>query len=159
MSGHLAHFRVGGEVPYSYQNENGFNVVEFKEFGIVLDMTPNVDSQGNIRLNIIPTVRTIDQALAIAGIPGFRTREMNTTVQLRPGESLVIGGLIQHEITKIVSEIPFLSQIPVLGELFRSHRFNDDETELVIFLTPYIIENAAQSVEIVDIDPESEMSE
>jgi pilus assembly protein CpaC len=153
MSGHPAHFRVGGEVPYTYQNENGFNVVEFREFGIVLDMTPSVDSQGNIKMTVAPTVRTIDMALAIAGIPGFRTREMTTDVQLHSGETLVIGGLIQHEITEVVSEVPLLSEIPVLGQLFRSKKFNDDETELVIFLTPYVIENPAQAQEILNINP------
>jgi pilus assembly protein CpaC len=158
MSGHEAHFRVGGEVPYTFQNENGFNIVQFKEFGIELIMTPNVDSQGNIRLTLAPTVRTIDMALAVAGIPGFRTREMRTDVQLKTGETLVIGGLIQHEITKVVSEVPFLSQIPVLGELFKSKRFIDDETELVIFLTPYIVENPADSNAIVNIMPTPELT-
>jgi pilus assembly protein CpaC len=153
MSGHQAHFRVGGEIPYTYKNENGFNVVEFKEFGIVLDMKPDVDSQGNIKMNIAPTVRTIDNALAIAGIPGFRTREMKTDVQMKPGETLVIGGLIQNEVTKVVSEIPLLSQIPVLGQLFRSKRFINDETELVILLTPTIINDPDDAAEAVDIHP------
>jgi pilus assembly protein CpaC len=148
LSGHLAHFRVGGEVPYTYQNENGVTVVEFKEFGISVDMTPNVDSQRNIMLDIEPVVRTVDMALAIAGIPGFRTREMTTSVQLRPGETLVIGGLIQSEVTRVVSEVPILSEIPVLGELFRSHRFSEDETELVIFLTPYIVEDPAMTLDL-----------
>jgi type II secretory pathway component GspD/PulD (secretin) len=79
---------------------------------------------------------------------------MTTSVQLRPGESLVIGGLIQHEITEIVSRIPILSEIPVLGQLFTSKRFNDDETELVIFITPYVLEDAAQSEEIVGVNLE-----
>jgi len=150
LSGHSAHFRVGGEVPYTYQNENGVTVVEFKEFGISVDMTPNVDSQRNIMLDVKPVVRTVDMALAIAGIPGFRTREMETAVQLRPGETLVIGGLIQSEVTRVVSEVPILSEIPVLGELFRSHRFNEDETELVIFLTPYLIEDPVMSLDLAN---------
>ncbi len=151
MSGHAATFRVGGEVPYTYLNENGVTVVEFKEFGISLDMTPIVDSHDNIMLTINPIVRTVDNALAIAGIPGFRTREMTTEVQLKAGETLVIGGLIQNEVTQIVSEVPLLSQIPVLGELFRSKRFNEDETELVIFLTPYLLEDAIMSHRIMGV--------
>ncbi|MCX6647639.1 MAG: pilus assembly protein N-terminal domain-containing protein [bacterium] len=153
LSGHIAHFRVGGEIPYTYQNEQGINVVEFKEFGISLDMTPNVDSQGNIMLLLTPVVRTVDMALAIGGIPGFRTREMTTTVQLREGDTLVIGGLIQNEISEVVAEIPLLSDIPILGELFRSKRFTEDQTELVIFLTPYILDNPSQSESIVGINP------
>ena len=158
LSGHEAHFRVGGEVPYTYQNENGVTVVEFKEFGVSLDIVPNVDSRDNIMLLVKPVVRTVDMALAIAGIPGFRTREMNTVVQLRPGETLVIGGLIQNEVSEIVSKIPILSEIPILGELFQSRRFNEDETELVIFLTPYILEDAAMSHEIISI-PDLETDE
>jgi pilus assembly protein CpaC len=162
LSGHIAHFRVGGEIPYTYQNEQGINVVEFKEFGISLDMTPNVDSQGNIMLLLTPVVRTVDMALAIGGIPGFRTREMTTTVQLQEGETLVIGGLIQNEVSEVVAEIPLLSDIPILGELFRSKRFTEDQTELVIFLTPYILDNPSQSESIVGINPgqnEAEESE
>jgi pilus assembly protein CpaC len=97
-------------------------------------------------------------ALAVAGIPGFRTREMSTDVQLKTGETLVIGGLIQHEITRVISEVPFLSQIPVLGELFKSKRFIDDETELVIFLTPYLIENPADANAVVNIEPTPELT-
>jgi pilus assembly protein CpaC len=150
LSGHEAHFRVGGEVPYSYVGENGTIIVEFKEFGIVLDMTPNVDSMGNISLHIEPTVRTVDMALAIAGIPGFRTREMSTDVQLQNGQTLVIGGLIQNEITEVISEVPLLADIPILGELFRSRSFTEDKTELVVFLTPYILRDYEDAEEIVD---------
>ncbi|MFH1676846.1 MAG: pilus assembly protein N-terminal domain-containing protein [bacterium] len=149
MSGHKAHFRVGGEVPYTYQNSNGVNVVEFREFGITLDMTPNVDSLGNIRLDVKPIVKSVDMALAIAGIPGFKTREMETSVQLKTGESLVIGGLIQRELSEVVSKVPFLADIPILGELFKSRKFNENKTELVIFLTPYIIENLDASERII----------
>ncbi len=154
LSGHPVHFRVGGEIPYTYLNQEGINVVEFKEFGISLDMTPYVDSQGNIMLELTPVVRTVDMALAIGGIPGFRTREMTTTVQLREGETLVIGGLIQSEITEVIAEVPFLSDIPILGELFRSKRFIEDKTELVIFLTPFIIDNPGQSGRLIGISPE-----
>jgi pilus assembly protein CpaC len=74
---------------------------------------------------------------------------METEVQLQAGQTLVIGGLIEREVTEIVSKIPLLGDIPILGELFRSKRFNEDETELVIFLTPHIIDELAMSQEIV----------
>jgi len=154
LSGHSAHFRVGGEIPYTYLNENGINVVEFREFGISLDMTPIVDSRNNVMLTINPIVRTVDMALAISGIPGFRTREMNTDVQLRSGETLVIGGLLQSEITKVVSAVPILSEIPILGELFQSERFNEDETELVIFLTPWVLNSTEQAERIFGVEVE-----
>jgi len=154
MSGHPAHFRVGGEIPYTYVNENGYTVVDFREFGIQLDILPQIDSQGNIQLEVTPIVRTPDLALAIAGIPGFRTREMKTNVQLREGETLVIGGLIQREVTKVESAVPILSQIPIIGELFKSKRFNEDETELVIFLSPYLInsQNLSSAEQLVGVN-------
>ncbi len=139
LSGQEAKFRVGGEVPYTYQNQDGVNVVEFKEFGVELNMTPNVNSHGGIRLKINPVVRTVDLSLAIAGIPGFRTRTMTTEVQLTNNETIIIGGLIQSEVTETVAKVPLLGDIPVLGELFRSKKFQEDETELLVFLTPVII--------------------
>jgi len=139
LSGKDAKFRVGGEIPYTYQNEKGINVVEFKEFGVELNMTPTVNSHGGIYLKVNPVVRTVDLSLAIGGIPGFRTRTMTTEVQLNNGETIVIGGLIQSEITKVVAKIPFLGDLPILGDLFRSKKFQEDETELLVFLTPVIL--------------------
>ncbi|HYE76938.1 MAG TPA: pilus assembly protein N-terminal domain-containing protein, partial [bacterium] len=108
LSGHEAKFRVGGEVPYTFRNENGFNVVDFREFGIELIATPLADSNGNIRVALNPTVRTVDNSLAVAGIPGFRTRTVQTEVQLGDGQTLVIGGLIQREVSVTKSKVPLL---------------------------------------------------
>jgi len=141
LSGGKAHFRVGGEVPYTYQNENGFNVVEFKEFGIVLDVEPKVNSENNIWLHVKPSVRTVDNALAIAGIPGFRTREVETDIQVKDGQTIVIGGLLQHEITSTKSKVPLLGDMPLFGELFRSKKTSDEKTELLIFLTPLVLKD------------------
>ncbi len=149
LHGTAAKFRVGGEIPYTYQNEQGVNVVQFKEFGVELNMTPTVNSCGGIRLDLNPIVRTVDLSLAIAGIPGFRTREMTTTVQLENNQTVVLGGLIQNELTKVVAKIPVLGDIPVLGELFRSKKFQEDATELLIFITPVIVEPEADMTDFV----------
>lgn len=144
LSGHQAKFRVGGEVPYTFRNENGFNVVDFREFGIELITTPVADSNGNIKVSLNPTVRTVDNSLAVAGIPGFRTRTVTTDVQLKDGHTLVIGGLIQREVSVTKSKVPILGDIPLIGELFKSKSTLDDETELLIFLTPSILKDATK---------------
>jgi len=130
-------------VPYTYQNENGFNVVDFREFGIVLDVEPKVNSENNIWLHVEPSVRTVDTALAIAGIPGFRTREVKTDIQVKDNQTIVIGGLLQHEITQTKSKVPFLGDMPLLGELFRSKKTSDEQTELLVFLTPSVLKDIA----------------
>ncbi len=160
LHGSVAKFRVGGEIPYTYQNEQGVNVVEFKEFGVELNMAPLVSSNDSIRLNLNPIVRTIDYSLAIAGIPGFRTREMTTDVQLKNGQTMVLGGLIQSEITSSIAKIPILGDIPILGELFRSKKFQEDVTELLIFITPIVIEDDSDLREFVieGMDPDDRIA-
>ncbi|MEO7993339.1 MAG: pilus assembly protein N-terminal domain-containing protein [bacterium] len=144
MSGHEAKFRVGGEVPFTFKNENGFNVVNFREFGIELTVTPTVDSMGNILCALNPTVRTVDNSLAVSGIPGFRTRTVTTNVQIQNGRTLVIGGLIQREVSESKAAIPILSDIHLIGQLFKSKQSLDDETELLIFLTPILVEEPTE---------------
>lgn len=160
LHGSEAKFRVGGEIPYTYQNEQGVNVVEFKEFGVELNMLPLVNSNNSIRLHLNPIVRTIDYSLAIAGIPGFRTREMTTDVQLKSGQTMVLGGLIQSEITSSVAKIPILGDIPILGELFRSKKFQEDVTELLIFITPIVINDDSDLKEFVTegMDPDDRIA-
>lgn len=144
MAGHEAKFRVGGEIPYTFQNENRFNIVDFREFGIELNATPQVDSTGMITVTLNPTVRTVDFGLAVSGIPGFRTRTVTTNVQLRDAETLVIGGLIQREIAESTAKVPILGDLPLIGNLFRSKSRQDDETELLIFLTLQQVKNPAE---------------
>jgi pilus assembly protein CpaC len=159
LSGRQAHFRVGGEVPYTYQDEKGVNIVNFREFGIQLDVTPNVDSDNNILIHCEPSVRTVDNTLAIAGIPGFRTREVKTDIQVKDQQTIVIGGLLQHEIVTSKAKVPILGDIPIIGEAFKSKKHTDDETELLVFLTPMIlkditsVESDIKSNEDVSLSP------
>jgi pilus assembly protein CpaC len=132
---------VGGEIPYTFKNENGFNVVDFREFGIELVATPQVDSQGMIQVTLNPTVRTVDFSLAVQGIPGFRTRTVTTNVQVGDEQTLVIGGLIQREVAETTAKVPILGDLPLIGSLFRSKSKQDDETELLIFLTLSILKD------------------
>ncbi|MCD6217319.1 pilus assembly protein N-terminal domain-containing protein [bacterium] len=158
LSGHPAEFRVGGEIPYTYQNENGFNVVDFREFGVELKMVPNVDSDNNINIFLEPSVRVPDFTLAIAGIPGFKTRLVSTTIQVGDSQTIVIGGLLQNEHTTIKSKVPLLGDVPLLGELFRSKKTTNEETELLIFLTPVVVKNVSAVEQAITSDDDVSLS-
>jgi len=116
--------------------------IDWQDYGIKLEVTPVVE--GNlIRMKVKPEVSDIDHVNAVriedSVIPAFTTRESETTVQIPSGESIVIGGLIKHDVTETVRKFPFLGDIPILGQLFRSKRFERKETELVITVTPTVL--------------------
>jgi pilus assembly protein CpaC len=147
VNGEKAKFLAGGEIPIPVVQSSGtgntsINVV-FKEFGVKLDFEPTVIDSGIINLRVVPEVSQPDfgNAVVISGfvIPAFRTRRVDTVVELRDGQSLVIGGLTNTEVQKIKRGIPLLSGIPLLGALFRNTREQIDESELVVLISPRII--------------------
>ncbi len=136
-SGGEATFLAGGEFPIEISNING-TTVEFKEFGIQLNVKPTVDKYNNIRANVETELSAVDQSVAVNGIPGLITRKTTADVMLASGETLVMSGLINQESSKDISGLKFLSEIPILGALFRSKNFRDKKSELVIFVTPSV---------------------
>ncbi len=144
ISGETANFLAGGEIPFPTTDGNGGTGVEFKEFGVLLGITPTILSPQRISLRLRPEVSEPSSAngVVIAGtlVPGFITRRADTTVELASGQSVVIGGLLQNSIINEVSKIPLLGDIPILGALARSTSFQRGETELVIIATAYITE-------------------
>jgi pilus assembly protein CpaC len=144
-SGASASFLVGGEFPIPVPGGGGTGTVtiEFKPFGVRLDFTPTLNDLGSINLKITPEVSDLDfeNGLNSGGfrIPALRTRRASTIVDLRPGQSLAIGGLISSDDRKVMSKFPILGDIPVLGALFRSTNFTRNETDLIIFVTPEIV--------------------
>lgn len=145
ISGEKASFLAGGEFPYPVpQNSSAGSgvtiTIDFREYGVKLDFKPTVEPNGLIRLEVAPEVSQLDptNALRINGftVPGLITRKTNTTVELRDGAALAIGGLFQHEYQNAVSQFPGLGSLPVVGALFRSTRWQNNETELVIIVTP-----------------------
>jgi pilus assembly protein CpaC len=136
-SGGEASFLAGGEFPIEISNVNG-TTVEFKEFGIKLNVTPEVDQKNNIRASVLTEVSSIDQSVAVNNIPGLLTRRTDTEVSMKSDETLVISGLINQEISKDIQKLKFLGDIPIIGELFKSKSFRDRKSELVIFITPKI---------------------
>ena len=139
-SGGEAEFLAGGEIPLPTVNAQGQSNVEFKEFGIKLKIKPVTDDQGNVTARVETELSTIDPSVSVQGIPGFITRKTHTDVSMRDGETLVISGLINSEISRDVSKLKFLGDIPILGALFRSKNSRNKKTELVIFVTPTVVD-------------------
>jgi pilus assembly protein CpaC len=139
-----AFFLAGGEFPYpTVQGNTNATTIVFKEFGIKLRFTPQIARNGAIRLTIQPEVSTLDFAngLVISGfeIPSLRTRRAETEVELREGQHLAIAGLLDNESAKNLTKIPFLGDIPILGELFKSKSTRQRRTELVVIVSPSLV--------------------
>lgn len=143
LSGEKASFLAGGEFPYPVPQGLNQITLEFRTYGVKLNFQPTVQQNGMIRLQVAPEVSQLDNTNAIRinniTVPGLITRRADTTVELKDGDSLAIGGLFQRNYTNTVRQFPILGDIPVLGALFRSANWNRDETELVIIVTPKLV--------------------
>lgn len=139
VNGGNAKFLAGGEVPYPVVGNNGQTSVDFKEYGIKLDISPLVDPEGNIFTNILTEVSQIDPAVSVLGAPGLLTRRTETQMNIVSGQTIVISGLLTADHGNDVNKIPFLGDIPILGELFKSKNFRNSMSELVVFVTPEVV--------------------
>jgi pilus assembly protein CpaC len=147
LSGETASFLVGGEFPIPIGQRDNSVTVEFKQFGISLAFVPTVLSQGRIVLRVRPEVSELTETGAvrlIAGnssltIPALTVRRAETTVELGSGQTFAIAGLLSDSSRQTGRAIPGVGEVPVLGALFRSDRFQRNETELVIVVTPFIV--------------------
>jgi pilus assembly protein CpaC len=143
MSGETASFTAGGEFPVPVAQDNNTLTVEFKQFGVILDFTPTVLSSDRISLKVRPEVSDLSTNGAIeinnVSIPALTVRRVETTVEMASGQSLVIGGLLQQTTRDQVDKIPGLGELPVLGALFTSSRYQNAETELIVTVTPYLV--------------------
>jgi len=160
ISGEAGKFLVGGEFPVPVAQEEGKISIEFKPFGVGLGYTPVVLSEGRISLQLSVEVSELSQqggfqSRSVAGtdpntgqavtgqsitIPSLKVRRAETTVEIPSGGSLVIAGLIQEQTKQTLDGVPGAKDIPVLGALFRSRDFQNDETELVVIVTPYLVD-------------------
>ncbi len=161
LSGETASFLAGGEFPVPVPQGTGGGTaitIEFKEFGVGLSFTPTVLGDGLINLAVRPEVSAIDPnpvTKVFVGdnqVPSLITRRANTTVELRDGQALAIAGLLQGNYNNAVSQWPWLGDIPVLGALFRSSKFQNQETELVIVITPHLVKPALAGTLAVPTD-------
>ena len=150
ISGQSANFLAGGEIPIPMSQGNGSVSIEYKTYGVGLTVSPTVLDDNRIVLKVAPESSELDYANAVTlqstAVPAITTRRADTTVELGDGESFVIGGLVSQSTTSTVDRVPVLSQIPVLGTLFKSQSFSRKDRELVIVVTPRLIKPIAANV-------------
>ncbi|MEN8135418.1 MAG: type II and III secretion system protein family protein [Thermodesulfobacteriota bacterium] len=145
QSGQEASFLAGGEYPIPVPSGTTVNAItiEFKEIGVGLSFTPVVMSDGKISLRVAPSVTTItDTVPAATGsgeVPILSTRKLDTTVQLHDGQTLALAGLLQENMREVVSKVPLLGDLPILGALFRSTNYVEEKTDLLIAVTPHLV--------------------
>lgn len=147
LDGREASILVGGEIPIPVPQSGSTGgtaiTVEYKEFGVRLKILPEITGDNTLQLKVMPEVSSLDyaEALEVNGfrIPALRSRKAETTVNIKDGQSLIIGGLLQNADSKLVKKIPLLGDLPIIGELFKSRSFQNNESELVIIITPQIM--------------------
>jgi pilus assembly protein CpaC len=147
VNGKEASFLAGGEFPFpmAQAGAGGAAVItiEFKEYGIRLNFIPTITPRGTIRLQVAPEVSSLNfaQAIEISGfdVPAITTRKVKTEVELRDGQSFVIGGLLDNEENETFMKVPFLGDIPILGKLFQSMQRTKNNTELIVIVTPEVV--------------------
>ncbi|NPT44715.1 type II and III secretion system protein family protein [Paraburkholderia sp. 1N] len=145
MSGQSASFLAGGELPIPVPQSGTTSTItiEYKPYGVSLNFTPTVLADNRISLTVRPEVSEIDPSNSITlnsiVVPALTVRRMETTVELSSGQSFAIGGLLQSSSSDVLSALPGLSRLPVLGKLFSSKNYQSKKTELVAIVTPYIV--------------------
>ena len=148
LNGQKASFLAGGEFPFPSVQGGGTNgvavTIQFRPFGVRLDFTGFIGKDGVIRMHVAPEVSTLDfsNALVISGftVPAISTRRAETEIELKEGQSFGIGGLIDNRAQVSFSKIPGIGDIPIIGHLFRSQSLNRSHTELIVLVTPRIVD-------------------
>ncbi|MCB1653737.1 MAG: type II and III secretion system protein family protein, partial [Pseudomonadales bacterium] len=153
LSGQSATFLAGGEVPIPVPSSGSDNVsIEYKEFGIRLTLTPTVVGRDRIMLKVAPEVSELDytNAVNIAGtlVPGLNVRRTDTSISLADGESFVISGLISSRNSAQVNKFPGLGDIPILGAFFRDSNTSSEEKELLMIVTPHLVQPLAVNAQL-----------
>jgi pilus assembly protein CpaC len=134
---------VGGQIPVVTSSGLGATNVQYQNYGVQLNVTPTILGNGSVEAVIAPTVSALDYANAVVvsgfTIPALTVSQLSTDVITRPGESILLGGLVQRVEQKTISKIPLLSEIPILGKLFTSTAYQSKATDVVFVMTPEII--------------------
>ncbi len=138
-SGATAEFLAGGEVPYSTVDGNGNTQTSFKSYGVSLQITPSIERSGAVRSRIEVEVSSIDQALSVPSGPALKTRRTATEFNVRSGQTLILAGFLSREKSRNTDSVPGLGQLPILGNLFKSSKFQNNQTELAILVTPHVV--------------------
>lgn len=144
-SGESASFLAGGEIPIVIVTPET-RKVEWKTYGIILNLQPKMGAGNKIRTQITAEISTVDHGSGSSEIPGFLTRRVTTHFSSPPGGTVMLSGLIKNEAAKDVAKVPLLGQIPVLGELFKSRSFRENQSELAIFITPAEVQSDSSGI-------------
>ena len=159
MSGQSATFLAGGEVPIPVPSAGSDTItIEYKEFGIRLTLTPTVIDHNRIALKVAPEVSELDynNAIRIQGIqvPALTVRRTDTSVSLADGESFVISGLISSTNRSTIAKLPGLGDIPIIGAFFRDSNINSEEKELLMIVTPHLVQPLAANAQLPSLPGE-----
>lgn len=150
-SGGSAELQVGGQIPVVTTSVNG-PTVQYKDYGIILRVEPKLDLYGNIAAKVMTEVSQLDVANSVGGYPALKSRKTENDIRLKPGETLVLAGLLTQEDAKSVDKVKWLADIPILGQLFQSKSYTQKRTELVIFLTPTLMGDLSQGINQVEVE-------
>ncbi len=144
MSGEPAVIQVGGQIPYTTRDQNGVASTSFKDYGIILQFRPVVDADDRI-VSSIHTEISKPNGETVDGQPILERRRADSVVTVAPGSTMIIGGLMDSSESKSVSKIPLLGDIPIIGEFFKYTSKSSDKQELVVLITPYLVDELEQS--------------
>ena len=142
LSGVKASFLAGGQIPIRTVDPDGYVTLNYRDFGVRLSFTPQVLDGDRIQINLTPEVSGIN-GYTDAGDPIFNTRNLEATVELRDGQSFSVAGLLQNDTTLSQDQLPWLGEVPILGSLFRSSSYQKNDTELVVIVTPRLVQPMA----------------
>lgn len=144
VTGETASFLAGGEIPVPVPVSNEMVGIEYKQYGVSLLFTPSLLPNGRISMRVRPEVSSLSASgmvnIANLQVPGLQVRRADTTVEVGSGQTFAIAGLFQRNASQDIEKVPMLGDVPILGDLFKSKRFQRNETELVILITPYLVE-------------------
>lgn len=155
-SGKAASFLAGGQFPLPVKDQNNAVTIEYKDFGVSLNFTPVVMAKDHLSITVAPEVSTLNfsNPIQVEGItyPILNTRKASAVVELGSGQTFMMAGLLQSEVSNNINKFPGLGDVPVLGALFRSQEFQNNQTELVILVTPYVVHAMSNNKQQTPID-------
>jgi len=146
LAGQQASLLLGGQVPIPIAGPYGSVTVDYKDFGVILTARPDYQDDGRVFMHIAPEVSTLDftNAIKVSGftLPALQVRRVETQISMLPAQTLVLGGLFQRQDSDVIQKIPLIGDLPIIGPLFRSRTFQHQESDLIIFITPMLVDAA-----------------
>ncbi len=158
-SGGSARFVAGGELPVPFASGLGTVSVGFKEYGVKFEVEPLASESGAIAAKIATEISAINFDVQVQDVPGLTKRRAETEVNLRENETLVIAGLLSEDASRSIDKVPGLGELPILGALFRSREFRNNNTELVVFITPRFVTPAGEAQQAALVRSEERVAE